>query len=102
ALGKLKKNKKKGTATLVVHLPVPSAGALTLAGKGLKPQRATIAGQGEVKLKLIGTGKVKKALRKKGRRKVRFNVTYAPIANAPATLSRKAKLVRKRPTHRAA
>ena len=37
-LGKLKKNKKKGTATLTVTLPQPSTGTLVLSGKGLKKQ----------------------------------------------------------------
>jgi hypothetical protein len=96
ALGKLKKNKKKGTARLSVLLPLPSAGSLTLEGKGLKAQHATVTGQGEVKLKVIGKGRVKKALRKKGKRKVQIKVTYAPTGNLAATLSRKAKLVRKK------
>jgi hypothetical protein len=99
-LGKLKKNKKKGTATLTVFLPLPSAGTLALYGKGLKTQRAAITGQGEVKLKVIGTRKVKKALRKRGRRKVQINVTYAPTGNSAATQSRKAKLVKKKRKHK--
>jgi hypothetical protein len=99
-LGKLKRNKKKGTATLIVFLPQPSVGSLTLAGKGLKTQSATITGQAQVKLKVIGRRKVKKALRKRGRRKVQINVTYSPTANTPATATRKAKLVRKRKKHR--
>jgi hypothetical protein len=37
SFGKVKKNRKKGTATLTVIVPGP--GTLTLAGKGLKPQR---------------------------------------------------------------
>jgi hypothetical protein len=101
ALGKLKMNKKKGTATLTVFLPQPSAGSLTLQGKGLKTQTMAITGQGQVKLKVIGKGRVKKALRKKGKRKVQINVTYAPTGNSAATQSRRAKLVRKqRKRHR--
>jgi hypothetical protein len=95
ALGKLKKNKKKGTATLTVFLPPPSAGTLTLAGKGLKTQTAAITGQTQLKLKVLPKGKVKKALRKKGKRKVQINVTYSPTGNNAATATRKAKLVRK-------
>ena len=96
-LGKLKRNKKKGTATLTVLLPLPSAGTLTLSGKGLKTQTAAIAGQAEVKLKVaLATSKLKKALRKKGKRKVGINVTYAPTGNSAATQSRKAKLVKKK------
>jgi hypothetical protein len=99
-LGKLKRNKKKGTATLTVFLPQPSAGSLTLQGKGLKTQTMAITGQGQVKLKVIGKGRVKKALRKRGKRKVQINVTYAPTGNSAATQSRKAKLVRKHRKHK--
>jgi hypothetical protein len=94
-LGKLKKNKKKGTAKLTVFLPQPSAGTLTLTGKGLKTQTTAIAGQSELKLKVLPKGKVKKALKKKGKRKVQINVTYSPTGNNAATATRKAKLVKK-------
>jgi hypothetical protein len=99
-LGKLKKNKKKGTATLSVLLPQPSAGVLTLAGKGLKSQTKQITGQTELKLKVLPKGKVKKALRKKGKRKVQIKVTYTPTGNSAATATRKAKLVKKRRKHK--
>jgi hypothetical protein len=100
-LGKLKRNKKKGTATLTVFLPQPSAGTLSLYGKGLKTQTAAIAGQAEVKLKVaLASKKLRKALRKKGRRKVGINVTYAPTGNSAATQSRKAKLVKKKRKHK--
>jgi hypothetical protein len=100
-LGKLKKNKKKGTATLTVLLPLPSAGTLSLYGKGLKTQTAAITGQGEVKLKVaLASKKLRKALRKKGRRKVGINVTYAPTGNSAATQSRKAKLIKKKRKHK--
>jgi hypothetical protein len=94
-LGKLKKNKKKGTATLVVNLPQPSVGSLTLKGKGLKSQTLAITGQAQVKLNVTATGKANKALRKKGKRKVRIEVTYTPTGTAAATATLNAKLVRK-------
>ena len=80
-LGKLKRDKKKGTAVITVNLPQPSVGTLSLSGKGLKTQTKAIAGEGAVQLKVIPTGKVKKALRKKGKRKVGISVSYAPLAN---------------------
>jgi hypothetical protein len=95
SLGKLKKNKKKGTATLIVKLPQPSLGTVTLAGKGLKTKSKAIAGTSTVKLAVVGKGRVKKALRRRGKRKVKIKVTYAPTGNAAATKTRKAKLVRK-------
>jgi hypothetical protein len=94
-LGKLKKNRKRGTATLKMTVPLPSAGTIVLQGKGLKKQVKTIAGQASLKLKVIAKGKVRKALRKKGKRKVAIKVTYAPTGNAPAIKTRKTKLVRK-------
>jgi hypothetical protein len=100
-LGKLTRNKKKGTATLTVLLPAPSAGSLTLYGKGLKTQTLAIAGQTEVKLKVaLASKKLRKKLRKKGRRKVGINVTYAPTGNSAATQSRKAKLIKKKRKHK--
>ena len=66
-LGKLTRNKKKGTARLSVLLPSPSAGTLTLSGKGLKTQTAAIAGQTEVKLLVaLSSKKLKKAAAQKG------------------------------------
>jgi hypothetical protein len=38
---------------------------------------------------------VKKALRRKGKRRVSVKVTYKPTGNAAATASRKAKLIKK-------
>ncbi len=102
-LGKLKRNKKKGTATLIVNLPAPSVGTLSLTGKGLKPQNQAIAGETQLKLRVaIRNRKIRKALRRRGRRKVGLSVTYAPTGNAAATASRKAKLVfkKKRRKHR--
>ena len=97
SLGKLTRNKKKGTATLAVLLPQPSAGTLTLTGKGLKTQTLQIAGESEVKVKVAAKSKaIKKALRRRGKRKVGINVTYAPTGNSAATQSRKAKLVKKK------
>jgi hypothetical protein len=99
-LGKLKRNKKKGTATLTVFLPQPSAGTLTLKGKGLKTRTKAITGQAKVRLKVVGKKAVRKALRKRGKRKVQINVTYAPTGNAAATAKRKAKLVHKHKKHK--
>jgi hypothetical protein len=96
SLGKLTKDKKKGTAKLAVKLPQPSAGVLTLEGKGLKKQTKQVTGQTEVKMKIVGKGKVKKALKKKGKRKVTAKVTYTPTGNSAATKSKKAKLVKKK------
>jgi hypothetical protein len=95
--GKVKKNKKKGTATVVIKLPQPSLGVLSLKGKGLKPVTTKVTGQPELKLKIAAKSKkVRKALKKKGKRKVRVEVTYTPTGNSAATKSLKTKLIQKK------
>jgi hypothetical protein len=94
-LGKLKRNRKRGTATLTVSLPLPDIGTLTLFGKNLRTESRAVADTGVVKLPVIGKRKVKKALRRRGRRKVGINITYSPTGNSAVTKSRKVKLVRK-------
>jgi hypothetical protein len=95
--GKLKKNKKKGTARLVVNLPTPNVGVVTLSGKGLKPRTKAVAGTTSKVTFVVAlkSKKLKKALRKKGKRKVAIKVTYTPSGNAALTKVRKAKLVKK-------
>lgn len=95
--GKLKKNKKKGTATLTVNLPTPNVGVITLRGKGLKPRTKAVTGATSTVTFVVAlkSKKLKKALRKKGKRKVAISVTYSPSGNSALTKVRKAKLVRK-------
>jgi hypothetical protein len=94
-LGKLSKNKKKGTATLRVTLPQPAAGVLVLKGKGLKRQTVAVGTKPTIKLSIVTKGGSAKKLRKKGKLKVSFEVTYTPAGNVPATAKRSVKLVRK-------
>ena len=50
-----------------------------------------------MKLKIASPRRaLKKALRKKGKRKVGTNVTYTPTGNSAATKTRKAKLIKKK------
>jgi hypothetical protein len=97
AFGKLKKNRKKGTALLTVLLPSPNLGTITLSGKGLKPRSKALSGATTTVTFAIATkkGKVTKALRKRGKRKIGLTVTYTATPTATASLSRKATLVRK-------
>jgi hypothetical protein len=95
-LGKPKLNKKKGTATLPVT--VPSAGKLTLSGKGLKPIMKVggqeIAGPGTVKLLIKATGKAKKKLKSKGKAKFKATVTFTPTGGSANSQTAKIKLVK--------
>jgi len=94
-LGKVRRNKKRGTATLVVFLPRPSAGTLALQGAKVRPQTLSINGESEVKLPIVGMKDLRKVLRKRGRRKVRVEVLYTPPGTATGVRSRNVKLVKK-------
>jgi hypothetical protein len=94
SFGKVKKNKKKGTAKLTVNVPGP--GSLELAGKGLKPATADAPGVGEVKLAVKSKGKKKKKLKKKGKVNVKPAVTYTPVGGVPNTKTKKVKLKKKK------
>jgi hypothetical protein len=88
--GKLKRNTKKGTATLSVKLPGP--GNLTLGGKGVKRAKKSAAVAGAVKLKIRPTGKKRMKLRRTSTVKLRVKVTYAPTGGTPASKFRAVKL----------
>jgi hypothetical protein len=91
-IGKLRKNRRKGTATVTINIQQPSFGVLTISGKGLKPRTAAISTEATVRVRIVTKGGVRKALRKRGRRKVKINATYAPGAGPATTKSRTTKL----------
>lgn len=105
-IGKTKRNKKKGTATVSVTVPGP--GTLALTGKNLKPQRPSgrgaggrravkpVAAAGIVKLKIKATGKAKRKLKKKGKAKVTAKITFTPTGGLAATQTKSVKLKKKR------
>jgi hypothetical protein len=106
ALGKVTRNKRKGTAQIPVTVPGP--GALTLNGKGVKTRtiagaRTSVASAGTVRLTVKPKGKVKKKLRRRGKAKVRVSITFAPNgdpatnhpAGDPKTQPVKVKLIRR-------
>jgi hypothetical protein len=93
-LGKLKRNKKKGTAKQIVFLPLPDAGTVTIKGKGLKTKTRNVTGGKKVKLPVIAKGKKRKALNQMGKAKIKAKVTYHPTGNAVKTLKRKLKLLK--------
>jgi hypothetical protein len=94
-LGKLKRNKKKGTAKQVVILPLPDAGSVTIKGKGLKTKTRQVTGAAKVKLPVIAKGKKRKALNASGKAKIKAQVIYNATGNAAKTLKRKLKLLKK-------
>lgn len=94
-LGSVRRNKKKGTATLAVSVPNP--GELTGSGRGVKVAGAaviskTVTAPGAVTLTIKAKGKKKRKLNETGKVKVKPTITYAPTAGNPSTQSRKLKL----------
>jgi hypothetical protein len=94
-LGKLKRNKKKGTAKQVVILPLPDAGTVTINGKGLKTKTRNVTGAAKVKLPVIAKGKKRGQLSRSGKAKLKAKITYNATGNAAKTLKRKLKLLKR-------
>jgi ELWxxDGT repeat protein len=94
SFGKVKKNKRKGTAKLTVK--VPGSGELELAKtKKVKPDDESAEDAGKEKLAIKPKGKARKRLNKKGKAKVNAEVTYTPEGGEPSTQSKKVKLVKR-------
>jgi hypothetical protein len=89
-LGTVKRNKKKGTATLTIN--VPNAGQLALSGNGIKSASAVATGAGDVKLKIKATGKKRTKLNDTGKVKVTPKVAFTPTGGDKNTASRKLTL----------
>jgi hypothetical protein len=90
--GKVKRNKKKGTAKLAVILPGP--GKLKLSGKGVVGR--SLSGKGTVKLLIKAKGKKKRTLERTGKVKVKAKVTFTPTGGDPNTQAKTVKLEKKR------
>lgn len=92
--GKVKKNKNKGTAKLIVNVPGP--GNLELAkSRKVKAAEKRAAAEGSVRLKVKPKGKAKEKLADGGKAKVEAEVTYTPDGGDANTRSRKVKLAKK-------
>jgi hypothetical protein len=100
-IGKLKLNKKKGTATLLVQ--VPGAGTLELRGKGLRKVTRSSRGADKIQLPVKSVGKAKRKLVKTGVVKLRAILTFTPTGGTAATQSKKLtlkKTLRRKPRRR--
>ena len=94
SFGKVKKNKRKGTAKLTVK--VPGAGELDLAKtKKVKADDESAEDAGKEKLSIKPKGKAKKKLNTKGKAKVKAEVTYTPAGGSPNTEDKEIKLVKR-------
>ena len=82
SLGKITRNKKKGTATVALNLPNP--GEVTLFSKEAKAASAAGATAavsvpaGEAKIKIKAKGERKRKLNERGKVKVDITLTYTP------------------------
>jgi hypothetical protein len=104
--GKVKRNKRKGTAQLPVNVPDP--GVLALIGNGVKAQTAagtratmSVASAGTVKLKIKPKGRLKRTLLFEHKAKVSVKVTFTPApipghqAGDPTTHRKRVKLIQR-------
>jgi Tol biopolymer transport system component len=89
-LGKLRLNKKKGTATIAVS--VPGAGSLALAGKGVKGAGAVAKAAGKLSLTIKAVAKAKKKLSETGKVKLSLKITFKPAGGSAATQATKVTL----------
>jgi hypothetical protein len=90
--GKLKRNKRNGTATLTVIVPDP--GKLKLAGHNLKSASKRVKGS-RAKLPIRAKAKTKVTLADKGQAAVKAAVTFKPAGGKPRTERKRLKLIEK-------
>jgi hypothetical protein len=88
--GKVKRDKKRGTAKLQVDVPNP--GDLGLVGKGVEKDDRTIIDPRTVNLIVEAKGKKERKLKRNGKVKVKLDVTFAPKGGDPRTRSKKLTL----------
>lgn len=78
--GAVKLNKSKGTATLAVK--VPSAGTLTVAGKGIVKAKKKAQKAKTLKITIKTKGKAKAKLEDLGKSKVKAKIAFKPVNGA--------------------
>jgi 6-phosphogluconolactonase (cycloisomerase 2 family) len=97
SFGKVKRNKRKGTAKLTIEI-AEGPGELELAKtKKVKADDEAVEADGaaEDKLKIKPKGKARKRLGKKGKAKVKAEVTYTPDGGQPNTASKRIRLIKR-------
>ena len=104
SFGKLKRNRRNGTATLSVNVPGP--GTLALTGKGLVKQRPgdralrtvakAVSAPGTVKLTVRSKGKKNRKLNRTGKVSVKAKVTFTNTGGFQLTEAKRIKLVKRK------
>jgi hypothetical protein len=97
-LGRTRRNKKRGTATITVNVPNP--GELTASGKGAKAAglaaiSKAVTGPGAATLVVKAKGKKKAKLNDTGKVKLGLTITFTPTGGAASTVPTKVKLKKK-------
>ena len=92
--GKVKKNKKKGTAKLTVKVPGPGTLKLTRT-ESVKGARIFADVKGKAKVPVKPRGEAKKKLNRKGKAKVEAEVTFTPDGGEPNTQSKRVRLIKR-------
>ncbi len=95
--GRVERNTQNGTATLPVT--VPSAGTLTLGGKGVRPihkakAQAKAVNAGTTTLKVRAKGRAARKLSRTGKARVTAKITYTPAGGKPNTERKRIRLKR--------
>jgi hypothetical protein len=90
-VGRPKLNRRRGTATLPVT--VPPEGVLRLSGRGVVTRISRKAGK--VKLAIRAKGRKRKRLIKRGRVKLKVLVTFTPAGGSPGSQQRSIRLRKK-------
>jgi hypothetical protein len=94
SFGKVRKNKKKGTAKLTLEVPGP--GELELAKtKKVRGDDDSADEAGKEKLSIKPKGKAKKRLNHSGKTKVKAEVTFAPDGSEPNLKRKRIKLLKR-------
>ena len=95
SFGKLKRNRKRGTAKLTVNVPGP--GELELAKtRKVKRAKERAKAQGKVKLRVKPRAKATKSLERRGKAKVKAKVTFVPDEGEGGTQTKRLKLIKRR------
>jgi len=94
-LGAVRRNKKKGTATLTGSFPGP--GSVTLTGKGLKKAGTPIAvgAKGDLGLPIKAKGSKRATLFDTGKVTLNISASYTPTGGTAGTAATKVKLKKK-------
>jgi hypothetical protein len=97
ALGRITRNKRKGTAMIPVTVPGP--GSLALAGKGVKVTQAIVSraatAVGTANLVVRAKGKKKRKLRRTGKVRVSPTISFTPTGGTASSQTVSVKLKRR-------